>query len=940
MNHHRQYGPRDEQETHEGDGVFLGVNCRLAPEKLPPGMLADAENVRMTEGDVTARLGVVKPGYVNVTAAAVDDGIRPAVVQYGCGVFKDPDGFEWTILAADGGITRCKPHNARFGMGLPTGVKILDNCTFTQAFNRLYCFRGRHLPPLVMTSVDVAWADIVARWDSTATYNAAVTVTEQEAQDIAYGPFAAVTSLTSVADKATVVMPSAHGFVTGADVTVQGANQASYNGRFNITVVDELTFTYQFQATERFAFTVNTGTDVVTATAHLLVTAKALTVTSDDTLPAPLAAGTTYYARVLTANTFTLHPTALDATNNTNIVNLTTAGTGVHTLAYAAYTPATGTTKVSNMSYYWKALGSKVTLTNLTRAGSTATATSASHGFSNGQYVTIAGATPAGYNGTYLISNVATNTFDYTMVADPGASGSGTITAQTSIVRAGQSPDTNPEAWTRRYDILPNADMALAVNNRLLVPTAYTPGDEDYDSTSSYTKVDFIVVTDALDPVHFEFTNELRINQGDDSEIRDLLKYDNDTVIVMKGKRWGILSGMRLGDMSAVTWDGRGQSYGVCGRGAAVVAGKDVYFMSEGRGLVSLKQTEQGLIQSVDVPFSNDIEPWIKRINWNLKDLIRLAWWDNKLYASVPMDDCRVTGNPVATEGAAGSTYFTTVAGLTYVWHGGAAAATLTNGTETLTGAGVFTAQMEYVREQNPAGTVQPYFADCCNAILVHDFCTEKWAGRDTGFAICPKEFYLATYGGRERLFFTAEDGYVNLVEESTAGDQVRDDGAQGALSFAAIATRAVTRGYRHEELMPKKFPYVELCLSVWNARFSLTASTGAARSTRAMVSAKEFSRTVYLRPFDRPPYDVSNVNNDFAEPHRGNYSVELDADGFLCGSTLTLGQHYEVFARWSTRTLSGGYVQFTLTNDQGRCALKAVAPAAQAGHRRMGVLV
>lgn len=53
-------------------------------------------------------------------------------------------------------------------------------------------------------------------------------------------------------------------------------------------------------------------------------------------------------------------------------------------------------------------------VSSLTLSGSTATVTSAAHGYSNGDVVTIWGATPVGYVGTFTISNVTTDTFDYT----------------------------------------------------------------------------------------------------------------------------------------------------------------------------------------------------------------------------------------------------------------------------------------------------------------------------------------------------------------------------------------------------------------------------------------------------------------------------------------------------------------------------------------------
>ena len=64
------------------------------------------------------------------------------------------------------------------------------------------------------------------------------------------------------------------------------------------------------------------------------------------------------------------------------------------------------------------------TITSITRSGVTATLTATAHGFSNSDVVYIDGVFPAEYNGVFVISNVQTNTFDYTMVRDPGASAS------------------------------------------------------------------------------------------------------------------------------------------------------------------------------------------------------------------------------------------------------------------------------------------------------------------------------------------------------------------------------------------------------------------------------------------------------------------------------------------------------------------------------------
>lgn len=71
-------------------------------------------------------------------------------------------------------------------------------------------------------------------------------------------------------------------------------------------------------------------------------------------------------------------------------------------------------------------------VTSITLSGTTATVTSAGHGYSNGDVVTIWGATPADYNGTYTISNVATDTFDYTTTSGLASPAAGAIQCTTS----------------------------------------------------------------------------------------------------------------------------------------------------------------------------------------------------------------------------------------------------------------------------------------------------------------------------------------------------------------------------------------------------------------------------------------------------------------------------------------------------------------------------
>jgi microcystin-dependent protein len=78
---------------------------------------------------------------------------------------------------------------------------------------------------------------------------------------------------------------------------------------------------------------VNTSTDEITSSVpHTFSTAEKVRVSTTGTLPGGLSAVTDYYVRSVSGSVLTLHPTATDANNNTNKTNLTSAGTGTHTL--------------------------------------------------------------------------------------------------------------------------------------------------------------------------------------------------------------------------------------------------------------------------------------------------------------------------------------------------------------------------------------------------------------------------------------------------------------------------------------------------------------------------------------------------------------------------------------------------------------------------------
>lgn len=101
---------------------------------------------------------------------------------------------------------------------------------------------------------------------------------------------------------------------------------------------------------------IDTSTDeVVFASAHAQTTGTAISFETTGTLPSPLSEGTIYYARSTASTKITVHPTASDASANTNKVNLTTSGTGEHIMLCDPASPSDGSVWYNRTTDVFKA---------------------------------------------------------------------------------------------------------------------------------------------------------------------------------------------------------------------------------------------------------------------------------------------------------------------------------------------------------------------------------------------------------------------------------------------------------------------------------------------------------------------------------------------------------------------------------------------------------
>tara|TARA_Y100000310_G_C20681891_1_gene816458 strand:- start:645 stop:2780 length:2136 start_codon:yes stop_codon:yes gene_type:complete len=217
------------------------MNNRIDPGALSPGQVVDAENVTFRHGIAETRPGVTKPACFNNLQPEISNEINPWTTIHGVGVFVS-GGVEYVIIAADGKCHFSKQGNNPVELTMPTGLTLDDPVTFTPAFGKILMHRGKTTKPLVMSSLDDGFEDVVAIYDDSTTY--------AEAARVCWGPMVAVDSVTRDGTTVTVTTSTSHGYEIGQEVFVTGASESGYNGRWKISVganADE--FTYEITTT-------------------------------------------------------------------------------------------------------------------------------------------------------------------------------------------------------------------------------------------------------------------------------------------------------------------------------------------------------------------------------------------------------------------------------------------------------------------------------------------------------------------------------------------------------------------------------------------------------------------------------------------------------------------------------------------------------------------
>lgn len=170
------------------------------------------------------------------------------------------------------------------------------------------------------------------------------------------------------------------------------------------------------------------------------------------------------------------------------------------------------------------------------------------------------------------------------------------------------------------------------------------------DARQSAQYADSVYVSDFGDVLEGPLAyNQFKINQGSADRLVALYKFSDTALIAAKTGSIYVVSNV-YGTNAELTSNARLDAvtteYGTNAPRSFVQVGKDVWFLADRRGVVSIAQTEQNKLHGVDVPVSQAIDPIIRRINWQAASNAVAATWANKVYFAVPLGNS-TTNNAV-----------------------------------------------------------------------------------------------------------------------------------------------------------------------------------------------------------------------------------------------------------------------------------------------------
>ena len=406
-------------------------------------------------------------------------------------------------------------------------------------------------------------------------------------------------------------------------------------------------------------------------------------------------------------------------------------------------------------------------------------------------------------------------------------------------------------------EAIPNANNGLFFQNRLLIPHSR----------------DLVAASDFLNYTRYQpVLSSFRINQGSEDKLVALWKFDASTILCFKESSVYAVRNI-YGNMADIFLDEISRGYGLKSAKAVVSVGRDVGFLSDQRGVVSLSLSESGKMQGLDVPISEPIQSVIDRINWPYAHNAAAAWHNNKYYLAVPLDGS-TTNNKI----------------LVYDF-----------------------------RNQAWSGYDESGEIDGLT-----DFVTFKYQG-------AKRLFFMA-----DGLLNLYDDPHISgFVDEAVDTTNTSTRNISHTQISDEVTTRGYKCGSEDFKRFQQSNVTVSTNGVVGGSGgIDVVALLDGVEETKSLVTDKRFSRTKYHQPFDKADYVETNAGDDYMTAYREDYSTDFSTAITLDNvNTSGFDPDAHQSSTQKVRFNKGGrFMQLKISNNLGRAKVVGTAVTALPG--------
>ena len=621
--------PKGRVSVTDGDDAFTKVDTQRAAGQLQPGEVADAVNQRFEFGEAWPRLGVAKqawggsyPNLVDgdaLSVAATDPG--PPVVYFSTQTvpgFVIGQTYEWIQDVADTLST------GKTGNYTASGTIYTSGQTFVATATTYY---------LIKTSA--------ANWSVGGFYWTDTITLAGPGDPLAFQRFNdpdGVDNLVLFTDGWRTAGDGGRGRAwrvksgsTPSEIPLNGQDIYSttrlvqaYNGL--------LAFRHGNERHYFIASNVNTGTDVITLHCvpswnigdevifNIADQTSSLVGTSPPNVGAAYYVGdngTTSTAIAASVVSVTLHTTRAGALANTGKLDYS-AAVGKFYLERAATSPGyfgNGAPPLlmqpnATQTCFEAGFAALDTTARITATNTATTVVAVNHRFIPGDAV-VFGTTTYFTAGTKYVRPRNDNEFTVHATQDAALANSAAIAAAASGSDAVQRVGASALA-------LPPANEAIYYKNRIVAL-----GDKN------------VTIGDILDPLRCTpFMNTLPTNQGESDRPVTITPLSQDAILILKENSIVAITGLS-GDSSGWAEQSITREYGCAAALTSIIVGADVWLLSR-RGVMSVTQTAQGILQGVTDSVSRPMKDYLDRVDWANVSGACAATWDNRYFIAVP----------------------------------------------------------------------------------------------------------------------------------------------------------------------------------------------------------------------------------------------------------------------------------------------------------------